>query len=88
MADVQAKLKSSKTWAEEDFVKMAYHDKAGEICKESETKSVPYGIGIFFDSYVHDSYASFIGFFMTKRMAPSSVGLVAPSISLPKQSAI
>lgn len=62
-AQLAAVKSKAKTWTEEEFAKIAYHGKAGQIYQLIETMPVPYGVGLFFDGYVHDSFAGFIGFF-------------------------
>ncbi|MEC5159140.1 MULTISPECIES: T6SS phospholipase effector Tle1-like catalytic domain-containing protein [unclassified Janthinobacterium] len=54
---------------EDDFKERKYHGKAGEIHRRAKAMTVAADIGLFFDQYVHDSYAGFIskfgdGFFM------------------------
>lgn len=52
---------------EEKFEKLNYHPKAGEIYQaivdRIKKTPVPIDIAVFFDMYVHDSYAGFIGKF-------------------------
>jgi len=52
-----------KNPSEEDFEEKNYHSKAGVIYKKVKGMKLPPGVGLFFDRYVHDSYAGFIGKF-------------------------
>jgi hypothetical protein len=49
--------------SEEDYEKIGYHRKAGDIYLRVKKMNVQPDIAVFFDKYVHDSYAGFIGKF-------------------------